>query len=148
MGPSMNITANIITIQVTCNLRAQMSVRHYFKWNLSNVLSVSSFHWFSDLKGQAISHKHPVNPSRWERSLPCGHRDLGQGTQHDSLLQPNKGNEWSIQEVNLSDKHVGSLCIAWQFFHKFILQLHRKGQENTICFKREKSKKIYHVHSS
>ena len=78
-----------------------------------------------------------MNPSGRDSSLPCGHGDLGQGTQHDSLLEADKGNEGRVQEVHLPNENVGSFRVTRQFFHEFILQLHGKGQEKIIYFRRE-----------
>lgn len=122
----------------------KVRLNHYFKSHLSNMLAldVPSPYWLSSLRGRSFPCDHTVDPSKSGSSLPCGHRDLSQGTQHDCLLQPNKSNERRIQEVYLANKHVGSFCITWQFFHELILQLHGKSQEDTTYFQRRELKEI------
>lgn len=56
-------------------------------------------------------------------ALPGGHGHLGQSPQHDRLLQTHERHEGILQEVDFADQDVGRLCISWQLFHEFILQL-------------------------
>ena len=80
----------------------------------------------TDQRGTKFTRKQsPFSDLRLQVAcaLPGGHRDLGQGPQHDRLLQTHKRHEGVLQEVDFPDQDVWRLCISWQLFHEFILQL-------------------------